>query len=70
MGSGTALIIVKLLEVLSLGLTLAPQIRSQFDRDMTLLKQMVAEGRDPTDDEMAALDKDIADLRDILHRPI
>lgn len=70
MGSGTVLLLVKALEVLSLGITVAPTVRAEFDKSMVVLNRAVAEGRDPTPAEMAVVDKGIATLRAALHKPI
>jgi len=70
MSQGVALLLIKLLEVLSLGLVVGPQIKRQFDKDVGLLKQMVEEGRDPTPSESADIDSDIDKLREELHKPI
>lgn len=70
MGSGTALAIVKALELLSLALTVGPQAYSQAQQAVAKLREMVEQGRDPTTEEMAAIDQEIAALRSVLHKPI
>ena len=70
MGPGTIMMIVKLLEVMSLGLTVGPQIAGQIKGNLSKLRTMVEEGRDPTPEEWAEIDKDIESLRSALHKPI
>ncbi len=66
MTAATLVLLVKGLDLLVLGIEMAPAIRSAF-MDMTAaVRTMVEEGRDPTLTEWARLDE----LRDTVHRSI
>ena len=70
MGAGTIILLLKSLELLSLGLTVIPAVRAEFDKSMEVLNRAVAEGRDPTPEEVAKIDDAIALLRTDFHKPI
>ena len=66
MTAATLILLVKGLDLLVLGIEMAPAIRSAFTDMTSAVRTMVEEGRDPTPAEWAMLDT----LRDTLHRQI
>ena len=66
MTAATLILLVKGLDLLVLGIEMAPAIRSAFTDMTSAVRTMVEEGRDPTPAEWATLDT----LRDTLHRQI
>ena len=70
MGSGTLILLVKAVELLSLGLTVAPAVQAEFNKSMGVLNRAIAEGRDPTPEEVAEVDKAIDLLRSEFHKTI
>ena len=70
MSPTTAALILKLIDLLALGVAMAPQIRAKYIETKAKIDQMVAEGRDPTPDEHAEVDAAIASLTEAFMRPI
>lgn len=70
MSAATVALILKSLELLSLGIALAPELRAAFDRQLSLLETMIKEGRDPTPEETGELDATMARLRDAFQKPV
>ena len=66
MTAATLVLLVKGLDLLVLGIEMAPAIRSAFTDMTAAVRLMVEEGRDPTPVEWATLDT----LRDTIHRQI
>ena len=62
MVSSELMLILKLIDMVALGLQLAPNVKDRFEKTRSLVEKMVAEGRDPTPDELAALDAETGDL--------
>ena len=60
------LLLLKALDLLVLGIEMAPAIREAFSDVTAAVKAMTEEGRDPTPAEWARLDT----LRDTIHRQI
>lgn len=63
----TAQAILKALDLIVLGITLAPSIKAAWDEYRAKLQVMIAEGRDPTEDEwnelLAIVNKNSQDLQ-------
>lgn len=60
--------ILKLLDLITIGLTLTPVIQASYQRNRALVQQMVDEGRDPTPDEWEALLSDIQENTNELNK--
>ena len=56
MAPSTALLVLRLVDLLAMGVQLAPEIRARFDDASARVKRMVEEGRDPTPEEWAEID--------------
>ncbi len=66
MTAATLVLLVKGLDLLVLGIEMAPAVRSAFQSITDSVRLMVEEDRDPTPAEWAQLDE----LRDQVHRSI
>lgn len=62
------LLILKLLDVLALGLRVAPDAMTRYAALRKTVGEMVAEGRDPTPEEWAALNAETDDLMDTIRQ--
>ncbi len=62
MNPQTALMILRMVDLLAAGLQLAPEIRARYAATSAKVKKMVTEGREPTPEEWAALDAETDDL--------
>lgn len=52
----TAMMLLRLIDLVALGATMAPTLRASYDDLSTRLKSMVADGRDPTPEEWSTID--------------
>ncbi len=66
MSTSAFLLLIKALDLLVLGIEMAPAIREAFMGVTLSVRNMVEQGRDPTSFEWAQLDE----LRDTIHRQI
>ncbi len=62
MNPRTAQLILRLLDMIALGASLAPEIMARYRDTSAKVRTMVEEGRDPTPDEWADLDAETDDL--------
>jgi len=62
MSDNTMLLVLRMIDLLALGVGLAPEIRTRFDETNGRIRALVAEGRDPTPEEWSALDAETEDL--------
>jgi hypothetical protein len=62
MSPSSALLIIRLIDLLALGMTVAPEIMARYSALRDKVRQMVEEGRDPTPEEWAAMDAETSDL--------
>jgi chloramphenicol 3-O-phosphotransferase len=67
MTPNTILLIIELIDLAAIAVSKGPAVIAAFERNRDAIRAMVAEGRDPTADEIAALRAEIADLRTRLH---
>lgn len=67
MSQAQALLLLKLLDLAIAGISAAPDVIARVRQGRSKLEAMIQEGRDPTPDEMAEIDADIAGLRERLH---
>ena len=70
MNPTTAALILKLIDILALGVAMAPQIRADYEATKAKIAKWVEEGRDPTPEEHAEINKQIDDLTAAFLRPI
>lgn len=66
MNTSALLLLIKALDLLVMGLTVAPNVVNMFQEIISDVQVMIREGRDPTPAEWASLDL----LRDEVHRTI
>ena len=66
MSPASLALLLRGLDLLVLGIEMAPAIREAFTDVTAAVKKMAEEGRDPTPEEWARLDT----LRDTIHRQI
>lgn len=66
----TALMAIKLIDLVLLGLQAAPAIIARHNTRKAEIEGMVARGEDPTPAVVAAIDTVIEDLRAQLHAPL
>jgi hypothetical protein len=62
MNPRTAQLILRLLDMIALGASLAPEIMARYRDTSAKVRTMVEEGRDPTQDEWGELDAETEDL--------
>lgn len=62
MTATTALMVIRLLDILALGMQHAPAIMSRYSALRDKVKSMVEEGRDPTPEERAELDAETDEI--------
>lgn len=62
MNAKSLMAILRLVDLLAAGLQLAPEVKARFDASSEKVKQMVAEGRDPTPEEWDALNAETEEL--------
>ena len=62
MSETTLLLILRILDLLALGLKLAPELQARYNRLTGRLKLMVQEGRNPTEQEFAEILDETDDL--------
>jgi len=55
MNPATAMLVIRLVELLAGALASYPAVKRMFDAHLSQVRQFVAEGRDPTPEELAAL---------------
>ena len=55
MNPATLLLIVKLLDILALAALKLPELKARYDATVTRIRTMIAEGRQPSDEEFAEL---------------
>lgn len=55
------------LDLIVLGTKIAPEVITAYVDSRTKLDAMIAEGRDPTEEEFFALEADVRSLRQRLH---
>lgn len=67
MNPGTIELILKLIDFAVLAAKLAPAVQAQYAETRAKVDAMVAEGRDPTPEELAELTNGIDELRGKLH---
>ncbi len=60
-------ILLKILDLLALGLKLAPELLSKYNQSRDLLNQLVEENRNPTQSEWEALEQEITLLQQALY---
>ncbi len=62
MNPRTAQLILRLLDMIALGASLAPEIMARYRDTSAKVRTMVEEGRDPSPEEWAELDAETEDL--------
>ena len=67
MTPNTILLIIELIDLAAIAVSKGPTVIAAFEHHRDAIRAMVAEGRDPTADEIATLRAEIADLRSRLH---
>lgn len=68
MTEGQLLILLKLMDLLVVGLEHAPTVKATYLRHKAALDSMVQEGRNPTPDEIRELGEEISETRERLRR--
>ncbi|MFQ5774019.1 MAG: hypothetical protein ACE5GS_05850 [Kiloniellaceae bacterium] len=67
MTASTALLVFKLLDLLALGVQVAPPVLRRYKAARARIDLMIAEGRDPTPEEVREIDNGLAALQAELH---
>ena len=62
MPASTVLLILKLIDLVALGASMAPAVLARVNAASDKIKEMVREDRDPTPEEFAELDRETNDL--------
>lgn len=63
-------LVINLVDIIALGIQMAPTVYSAYTKARGKIQQIVDEGREPTLEEHEELNKLINDLRGELHKPI
>lgn len=63
-------IIINLIDIIALGIQLAPKVLEAYNKARAKVQQFIDEDRDPTPEEHEELNKLINVLREELHKPI
>lgn len=63
MNPQTVQLILKLLDLVMVAAKVAPNIQQQYEETRTKLDEMVATGRDPSEEELRELNTDIEKMR-------
>lgn len=69
MTQAMALLLIDLIDLARLALTSGVETTRRFEAHRDTIKMMIAENREPSDDERQALADDIGTLRRRLHEP-
>lgn len=67
MNPSTLNMILKLLDLLVLGMNLAPKLKASFDENRSKIQQMIDEGREPTQSEWETLLEEVQKNTDELN---
>ena len=70
MSASTALLAIKIIDLMMLGMQVAPAVIERHNARKAEIQRLVDAGEDPSDAVHAALDAAIDDLRAQLHAPI